>query len=323
MYCLGIDTSNYTTSVAVADSGMQLVYEARLMLEVPEGSRGLRQSEAHFQHSRNLPVLLEQCFSKLDPGRFGCICASTRPRSTDSSYMPVFTAGSNIAKILGAALKVPVYEVSHQQNHIIAGMWSSKYRFEDSFLAYHVSGGTTEILKVYADDTLKVSELGGSSDLKAGQFIDRVGVSMGLKFPCGKEMDRLCGIYPGKEIKVPVSVDGSFASFSGPETYIQRYIANEEMDDEKKAAVSRGVFQCIARSLELTALNAVKERKGTKLLFIGGVASNSIIKEYLINSRSLKESGIEPIFAEAVFSSDNAVGAALYGIKQFLLNSEE
>lgn len=318
MYCIGIDTSNYTTSLAVVDSSMSLIYEGRKMLEVPSGKRGLRQSEAHFQHTHNIPLLLKECFNSIDPKNAVCICASSRPRNDDDSYMPVFTAGVNTAKILGCALKLPVFEISHQENHIIAGMWSSKHKFNSCFIAYHISGGTTELLRVTKDKHFNIKQIGGSSDLKAGQFIDRVGVAMGLSFPCGQEMDNLCGKYSTTTLAVPVSVSGSYASFSGPETYLQKYISAGIINDEQKASISRGTFECISKSVEKTVLNILAENEYNELLLVGGVTSNRIIRDYLNNSIMLKQANIKVIFSEARFSPDNAVGTAVYGMESFL-----
>lgn len=323
MYCLGIDTSNYTTSLAVVNDKSELIFETRKILDVPEGHRGLRQSDAHFQHISNLPVLLSECFSKISPKEIACLCASNKPRRIEGSYMPVFTAGVNTAKLLGLSLGIPVFEVSHQENHIIAGMWSSAEKFERFFLAYHISGGTTELLQVACGERLEIMQIGGSSDLKAGQFIDRVGVAMGLKFPCGQEMDKLSLKHGSKALSVPVGVDGSCASFSGPESFIQRLLSRGGITELQKCEISRGVFECIAKSIEQSVLNASNGKKNDKLLIVGGVASNRIIREYLEGSKALRKADIKVVFSDAAYSSDNAVGTALCGMKQFLNNVEE
>lgn len=322
MFCIGFDTSNYTTSIAAVDNNMALVFERRKMLEVSSGKRGLRQSEAHFQHTRNIPILLEECSKSINLKKAVCICVSSRPRNADDSYMPVFTAGINAAKILGCVLKIPVFEISHQENHIISGMWSSKHRFNSCFFAYHISGGTTELLKVTNDKYFSIRQIGGSSDLKAGQFIDRVGVAMGLKFPCGLEMDNLCDKYPAPALSVPVSVSGSYASFSGPETFLQKHISKARISEEQKSSISRGIFECISKSVEQTVLNVLEENDYNELLLVGGVTSNKIIREYLNDSAILRQANIKVIFSEARFSPDNAVGTAVYGMKKFLYQTE-
>lgn len=186
-----MDTSCYTTSLAAVNEAFELCYEGRKILEVPEGARGLRQSDAFFQHIGNIELLMEQCMKSVDAASIKCISVSSRPRRAAGSYMPVFLAGLHTARTIASLLGVPVIEVTHQESHIQAGLWSCGREIGGDFTAYHVSGGTTGLLRVNKDGQLGITEIGGTSDLNAGQFIDRVGVSMGLRFPCGQEMDKL------------------------------------------------------------------------------------------------------------------------------------
>lgn len=318
MYCLGIDTSCYTTSLAAVNEALELCYEGRIILEVPKESRGLRQSDAFFQHIGNMSLLFEQCMKIVDAGSIKGIAVSTRPRNAAASYMPVFNAGFHTAKTIGSLLKLPIFEVTHQDSHIEAGVWSSKHELKPGFLAYHISGGTTELMKIYYKEQMEIIEIGGSSDLNAGQFIDRIGVAMGMKFPSGQEMDKLCSLHETKGIDIPISIDGCFMSFSGPETHVQRFIKNKTMDDREMAAVSKGVFVCIAKSIEKTVINAKKKYDADELLLIGGVAANSIIRDYLKNSSGFKKNDIVPVFSNARYSPDNAVGTAVLGMKELL-----
>lgn len=323
MLSVGIDTSCYTTSVAVMDEQYRLLYEKRIMLEVAPGSRGLRQSDAVFQHMKHLSLLVADCFERIDPAMVQCISASSKPRTEPDSYMPVFTAGVHTAKVMTSCLKKPLFEVSHQQNHILAGIWSSKHCFSRAFAAYHISGGTTELLHVtpLGGAAMDIRLIGGSSDLKAGQFIDRVGVAMGFGFPCGQAMDKLCDELekdgaPVKGIDIPFHTDKSFASFSGPESHVQRLIAAGKPGPLQQAEIAAGVFGCIAKAIEATACRAKAENSFGELLLIGGVASNKRIKEFLTRSEKLLRQGIRPIFSEAAYASDNAVGTAFYGMSR-------
>lgn len=313
MYYIGIDTSCYTTSVAVVDSEEQVIYDGRVLLKVEQGDRGLRQSEAVFQHINNLPPLCKEAMDGLEPQAVRCIAVSSRPRNVEGSYMPVFKTGYNTASIMASCLKVPLYQCSHQQGHTLAGAWSAYKEFRGSFLAYHISGGTTELLKVSTENDI-YEIIGGSEDLNAGQFIDRVGVAMGLGFPCGKEMDKLCSEYDVQAIELPVSVKVGCLSFSGPESYVQRVLDKEKInDDSYKASISKSVFYCIGKALEKTTLNACKRHNINRILFVGGVASNAIIRDILTKSISLNKDKIEVIISDSRYSSDNAVGAAIYG----------
>lgn len=308
---LGIDTSCYTTSVAALDMKGRLVSEIRIPLAVKPGGRGLSQSEMVFQHVRNLPVLMENLRLALGPERrIVAVGASCRPRPVEGSYMPVFLAGCGAARTLGAALNCPVLEISHQENHVLAGLWSAGADLGTDFLAVHASGGTTEILRVrLAAGGLDIELLGGTSDLHAGQFLDRVGVSMGLAFPAGPQLERLAKNFDGIPPATPVSVEGCTISFSGPETHVKRWLEN----GPEPAAVASSVQYCIAESLRRSLTAAVDSTKLNRILLVGGVAANQFIRSHIAST--LQQNRNVPVFWPAPeFSGDNAVGVAWWSL---------
>ena len=185
MRVLGIDTSCYTTSVALVEDGR--IAQERRLLSVAQGERGLRQSSALFQHVERLPELLEALFAH-SPGCVDGVCVSTRPRDAEGSYMPVFKAGECAARAIAAAQGVPLVETSHQQGHIRAALVDSGCG-EAEFVALHLSGGTTEA--VFVGQGLKTRLIAMSADLHAGQLVDRVGVALGLSFPAGPALEAL------------------------------------------------------------------------------------------------------------------------------------
>ena len=187
---LGIDTSNYTTSAAVLDG--EALTQQKQLLEVRPGERGLRQSDALFQHTRNLPLL----FDKLPPmDEVTAVGVSTRPRNVEGSYMPCFLAGISAATAAAKAAGCPLYTTSHQVGHILAALYGAGAleMIRASFVAFHVSGGTTEALLVepHKEELISARCVAASSDLKAGQLIDRTGVRLGLQFPCGPALEQL------------------------------------------------------------------------------------------------------------------------------------
>jgi N6-L-threonylcarbamoyladenine synthase len=121
---LGIDTSCYTTSLCLLKSTGELLADARQILKVPEGNCGLQQSVMVYQHTRNLPELMAAVFTHKDFKICG-IGVSAKPRPREDSYMPAFLAGLGLARSLQAVLKVPLWEISHQENHLEAGVWSA------------------------------------------------------------------------------------------------------------------------------------------------------------------------------------------------------
>lgn len=309
---LGIDTSCYTTSIAVMDHKGNLLADCRRILTVKPGGRGLAQSEMVFQHTRNLPVLLEQAIAELpDSYEFSAIGVSCQPRPTADSYMPAFLVGQGYAQVIGMAVKAPVHRISHQENHIYAGLWSSAGPLADDFLALHLSGGTTEIVKVIGGKAKpQITILGESRDLHAGQFIDRVGVALGLPFPAGPHLEKLACTGRGEASVIPVAAENLHVSFSGPESHAQRLIAKGEAG----AAVAAGVERCIAESIYQLISQAVTVTQLQQVLIVGGVTANLFIRRYLQDK--LSNNQVQLYIPQPAYSSDNAVGAAYFASRQ-------
>lgn len=303
---VGFDTSNYTTSVAIATLEGRVVANLKLPLPVKEGQRGLRQSDALFEHTRNLPRLSAELRAILSDNslRPVAVGVSATPRDAEGSYMPCFLAGVSAAHSFAAALNIPVYNFSHQNGHIMAATYSSglsERLLGSPFLAFHVSGGTTEALYVRPEgESFSVSIVGETDDINAGQLIDRVGVMMGLSFPAGREMERAAAEYTGKIYKHQVCVRDGRCSLSGGEN-IAAKIYEKSKDTPETAAF---VFDFVCRTL-IAMGEQVEEKYGrTAVLFAGGVMSNKLMRDRLSKR-------FDAYFSEPEFSADNAAGVAL------------
>ncbi len=288
-------------------------------MNVPRGGRGLAQNEAVFQHVTNLPGLFEKV--AIPEGcRLEAVAASTSPRPVKGSYMPVFRVGESYGRTIAAMLGTPFIRTSHQEGHLAAGMWAAKGPPDSEFLAVHLSGGTTELLRVAKQGrgespAFDVRLLGRTSDLHAGQFIDRIGVKLGLPFPAGPHLELLAG-RAKKNVSIPSSVKGYEISFSGPESAALRLIEREMPGEE----VARAVEKCIANSLEKWLKKAVEETGLGSVLVVGGVSANRFIRERLAARLSGRVKHIRLYFASPELSSDNAVGVALIGMSRFMQN---
>jgi len=301
---LGVDTSNYTTSVAcVSKEG--IVFERRTMLSVALGERGLRQSDAVFQHVRNLPPLLDALFSSVERERIQAVGVSAKPTSAQESYMPVFLAGKLAANALANALHVPLIETTHQAGHVRAAMLGNEPELEGkTFLSMHLSGGTTDVLKVtlVGDRIDSIERIGGSEDLHAGQFVDRVGVRMGLPFPSGVELEKLARAAMDRSLRLPSSVKGLVCSFSGMESQAMRLLD----DGTERNTVAYAVYDAMARTFSKMLAYAT-ERTGCSTMLLSGGVSGSILLRELLHERLQKDI----LYAKPGLSSDNAVGVAL------------
>jgi len=311
---LGLDTSNYTTSMTLMSLDGQMLYDARKLLPVDKGQKGLRQSDALFYHIKQLPILSEEIIKGSCNFNIVAISASTKPRPLKDSYMPVFLASKSYGETMSKLWNIPFYEFSHQEGHIEAGLWSEKLDFKDDFIALHISGGTTEILKVKPLDVgYDIEIIGGSSDISAGQFIDRIGTKMGLPFPAGPYLEEMSRNIKSINFNIPVSVTKNMVSFSGPETYFSRLLCDNTIRHDE---IGYATFDCVAKSLVLLIKNVTKQYPLKNLLIVGGVASNGQIRSYLLDMLSKENMSI--YFANSKYCTDNAVGVAVLGLSQYL-----
>lgn len=301
---VGIDTSNYTTSIAVCDEDGKVIANIKRLLDVKEGERGLRQSDAVFAHIKNIPELSYSLKEIIRNDLVVAVGVSTRPRDVEGSYMPCFLSGKAVAYAIGATHNAPVYEFSHQAGHIMAALYSSGSIDElinDDFIAFHVSGGTTEALYVSKNDSsFHVDIIADTADISAGQAIDRVGVMMGLKFPCGKEIELLAQQFVGKVPPMKISVKNSKVNLSGLENIASKlYCETGDM-----SLVSAYVLEFVSRTLIMLTKNIREKYPCLPILYAGGVMSNTYIKSELSKFDNT-------YFATPEFSSDNAAGIAL------------
>ena len=311
---IGLDTSCYTTSVAAVDACGRVRAFQRLLLPVESGQRGLRQSEAVFAHVRQMPGLVEALARELGPAKVVATAASIAPREAADSYMPVFTVGEGHARALAATWQVPFYGVSHQQGHITAGQLNQP-PMDARFVALHLSGGTTDLL---LSEQERLTPLGSSLDLHAGQLIDRIGVALGLPFPAGPALEALaCAATQPARGALPASLaNGDLdCHLSGAETQAMQWIRNQTLLPE---VLALEVYDLLARTVARMLKAACTQTGVRQALVVGGVASSALLRS-LIRQR-LRKLGAEMDlrFGEPQYSADNAAGVAWLGMRRYL-----
>lgn len=307
---LGVDTSAYTTSIAVVDADYSIISDIRKVLEVRQGGKGLQQSEALFLHLRNLPFL----FAELSPDVtevIAAIAVSAFPRNVEGSYMPVFNAGLSQAQVLSHYTSTPLFKLSHQEGHIMAGIYGNEeLMVKPAFIACHFSGGTSEVLLVRQgkDTAFSIDITMAGSDLHAGQLVDRVGVAMGLPFPSGKLLEEMAGRWDSADMPViPSAVRDKSFSFSGAETRALQLLKQGEAPE----AVACAVFRTFANTLEKCLLKQAEKSGVKEVLLVGGVMANSLIRQRLRDRLEHPAAGLKLYFADPHLSTDNAVGIAM------------
>ena len=305
---IGIDTSNYTTSIALCNENGEIIANIKKLLDVKEGERGLRQSDAVFAHIKNLSLLAPKLAEAIRDCEVKAIGVSSVPRDAEGSYMPCFLSGKAVADILGATHNAPVYEFSHQSGHIMAALYScgnAEELLKSDFVAFHISGGTTEAVYVTPDkNKFAISIIAETSDISAGQAIDRAGVMMGLKFPCGKEMEKLADEYTGKLPKAKICVKSGKCNLSGLENIASKLY--QETNDI--SYVSKYVLNFISETLTKLTSDIREEYPNIPIVYAGGVMSNKYLQNKLSNFDNT-------YFATPEFSADNAAGISLLTFK--------
>ena len=313
MNILGIDTSNYTTSLAWLDSVQGTVIQQKQLLPVPEGAAGLRQSDAVFHHVRQLPVLFRMLKDKngesLKPDAIG---VSVSPRPQEQSYMPCFLAGIAAARMLADSHGVPLHETSHQTGHIMAALFSAGCMDwvepeHKPFLAFHVSGGTTDCVLCTPDEdsVIRIEPVSGSLDLKAGQAIDRIGLMLGLKFPCGPALEQLAASST-TEARMRVMLRDGCCSLSGLQNQCQEKVRRGEAPED----IARYTLNSISAAIRMMTDAAAEQTGSASVLYAGGVLSDKLIQE------QLHRNDLQTAFAEPAFSCDNAAGVAVYAARR-------
>ena len=305
---LGIDTSNYTTSAALFDSEANTIIQSKKLLPVKAGELGLRQSDAVFAHVKQLGDMVQNVFDEYRE-EITAIGVSTRPRDIDGSYMPCFLVGEMAANCLSAALKAPVLPFAHQQGHVAAALYSAGRLdlFRERFIAFHLSGGTTEALLVEpsAERIIRCTKIGGSMDLKAGQAVDRIGVMLGLPFPAGKYLEDLA-LKSDRKFKIKPVMKGTECCLSGIENKCRKMLENGEKPEDIALFCLKSVEAALCGMTDAT----LSEYGKLPLVYAGGVMSNCIIRNTIEN----KYGGI---FAKPEFSSDNAAGIAVLAAEAY------
>ena len=313
---IGIDTSCYTTSIAAISLGKKVILNEKIMLKVKENSKGLRQSEAVFQHVNNLGIISDKIKDLLKNYNVKGICVSTKPRPVQGSYMPVFNVGYNFAKMTSSMIGCELYETTHQENHVEASLLTNRIKNKDRFLSVHMSGGTTEILLIEKDNNDKfnynIKVVGGTKDISFGQLIDRIGVKLGYQFPAGKYIDENA-IKCKLEIKegLKTSVKEGYMNLSGLENQVNKLI-----NDYNEQYISKLVLDAVVRNMQKSISYISKVYNIDEVVFAGGVSASKYISENL--SLRLKKYGVYSYFTKPEYSTDNGVGCAIIGVNRFL-----
>lgn len=299
---LGFDTSCYTTSCACCNEHGEILASERQLLRVPAGQNGLRQSDGVFQHVQNMPKVFSALMQQVAEKQVAAVCVSKKPMDDDGSYMPVFTTGCAFAQTVAQALGVPCFFTTHQRGHLRAAQIGIA-SLPQPYVAIHISGGTTDFLQV--DEAGQITRFACSRDLHAGQLVDRIGVLLGLPFPCGKELERLAQGQRAQGRYAAIIKEGD-CCLSGVEAQAKRDLEGELLSAEQ---VAIEIYDVLARSLLKVLAHHVKNKR--HVLVMGGVASSQILRNMLLEKSGQRRIPVSFHFGAPQYSTDNAAGVAI------------
>ncbi len=200
---------------------------------------------------------------------------------------------------------IPLVLTTHQQGHAAAALFAAKGEqlFAKKVLLFHISGGTTDLL--LCDEVRRIKTLGTSTDLYAGQAVDRVGVKLGFGFPAGAEVSRLAAQCT-EEIKPKSSVKGMQCSLSGLENQCNALLAAGKTPEY----VCKYCLLCVADTVVKMTKAAQKEYPGLPVVCAGGVMSSDIIRAWV--QKRLPQ----VYFVPGQYSSDNAIGVSILAARE-------
>lgn len=302
-FILGIDTSNYTSSVSIYDTISGEITMKKRLLPVKDNAVGLRQSDAVFEHTKQLHTLMEELFCAC-PCKLDAVSVSIRPRSVEGSYMPAFLVGDMLASSIASVLRVPKFSCSHQDGHIVAALYGANQldMLKAPFYAFHLSGGTTEAVRVTPKEKLFETEIIAKTlDLNAGQLVDRVGVMLGLQFPCGVELTKLA-LQCDQDIKIKPTLKGCDVHISGVQNQCEKLFS----EGKPSCYIAKYVIEYLKQAVEGMTKAIFSMYGELPLLYAGGVMSNVTIREYM-------QAKYKAWFAPPIYSADNSAGVAIIG----------
>jgi N6-L-threonylcarbamoyladenine synthase len=275
-----------------------------------------------FSHIKNLPELCTRLREALDGDEVCAVGVSSRPRSVEGSYMPCFLSGVAAANAFAAAADAPVFDFSHQDGHVRAAVYSAgcyDKLIGKPFLAFHVSGGTTEVLLAKPSaDFFTLTLIGETADLNAGQVIDRTGVMLGIPFPCGPKLEEAASLYEGKieNCKITVRENENTGRIECNLSGVENRTAKMLAEGRTKEEIAAFVFEFVGKTIFSMAKKAVEKYGNMPIIFAGGVMSNKLMRKRLSEN-------FEAYFAEPAFSADNAAGIALFCREKFLTDKKQ
>lgn len=309
---LAIESSCDETAAAVVKNGrfvLSNIISSQIALHTLYG--GVVPEIASRKHMEQINQVIEQALEQahVTLDEITAICVTYGP-----GLVGALLVGVAEAKAIAYATGKPLVGVHHIEGHISAN-YIENLELEPPFICLVVSGGHTHLVKV--EDYGKYRIIGRTRDDAAGEAYDKVARAVGLGYPGGPKVDKLAKEGNKDAIKFPrAQVEGApyDFSFSGLKSAVLNYINSCEMKNEEinRADLVASFQNAVVESLVSRTIALAKEEKIDKIAIAGGVASNSAIREAMIEA--CEQNGFKFYKPSPIYCTDNAamIGAAGY-----------
>jgi len=307
MKVLGIETSCDETAAAVVENGVRILSnQIASQVELHARYGGIVPEVASRQHILAIIPILKQAMAE----------AKATWRDLDGIAVTIgpglagsLLVGVNVAKAIALAQGLPITGVNHLEGHIYAN-WLTNSTPLFPLVCLIVSGGHSDLVLMKGHGDYMV--LGRTRDDAAGEAFDKAARILGLGYPGGPAIQQAAKNGNATSIQLPRAwlKGSSDFSFSGVKTALLRLVEGGKVSSEADGAAS---FQEAVIDVLVTKTIAVaKERRVKQILLAGGVASNELLREWLV-----KDSSIPVRVPEPVLCTDNAAMIAACGYFRF------
>lgn len=311
-YILAIESSCDETSAAVVLNGREILSNViASQISTHEQYGGVVPEVASRMHIEAISGVVEEALLKanITLEKIDAIGVTYGP-----GLVGALLVGLQFAKGLAFASKKPLVGVNHVEGHICANYIQHK-DLKPPFISLVVSGGHTFIVHVKDYGIYEV--IGQTRDDAAGEAYDKVARALGLGYPGGPKIDKLAKEGNPKAITFPKAnfhEETLDFSFSGVKSAVLNYLnkCNMQNIEINKADVAASFQQAVVDVLKDNVLLTCKKKNIDTIAIAGGVASNSTLRETLINEAGKK--GIKVLFPTPILCTDNAamIGSAAY-----------
>lgn len=316
MKILAIETSCDDTGAAVVENG-RAVLSNIVASQVPEHILygGVVPEIASRRHCESISAVAMQALNEAHTAiaDIDAVAVTFAP-----GLIGALLVGVNFAKGLSYTYDIPLVPVHHLRSHV-ASNYISDPSLEPPFLALIVSGGHTHLVNV--KDYTDYEVIGRTRDDAAGEAMDKAARMLGLPYPGGLNMDKVCGNGDAKKYQFPhPRVDGSPLdfSFSGMKTAVINLIHNKEQRGEQIDVENIGAsyMRQIVKVLCDKSEKAFEIYHPSKFVIAGGVSANSVLRREM--ETLCKKYGISLFKPVLKYCGDNAAMVGAQGYYEYL-----